>query len=132
PAVAAVGFFGVGGVEGGEFAEAGGDQAVGGDAFGHQIFGHRDGAGGGQFPVGGELGVGDGALVGVPIDAQHPVDIGWNFGFELQDGRGQRVEIGGAGGLYGGLAGIEKHFGLEHEPVADDADIGAAFENLAQ
>ena len=31
-----------------------------------------------------------------------------------------------------GLAGIEQHFRLEHEAVADDANVGAVAENFAQ
>ena len=38
----------------------------------------------------------------------------------------------GALGIDDGLAGVEQHFGLEDEAVADDADVGAALEDFAQ
>ena len=35
-------------------------------------------------------------------------------------------------GLQHGLAGVEEHFRLEHEAVADDADVGPVAEDRAQ
>ena len=55
------------------------------------------------------------------------------FSLELDQRAGELVELGAALGLVErGLAGIEEHLGLEHEAVADDADVGPVAENGAQ
>ena len=43
-----------------------------------------------------------------------------------------RSSSAAASGLQLGLAGAEEHLGLEHEAVADDADVRAVAEDLAQ
>ena len=66
------------------------------------------------------------------VDAEHPGNVGRDFGRELVHRGGELGELLGALGIDRRLAGIEQHFGLEHEAVADDADVGAAFEDFAQ
>ena len=75
---------------------------------------------------------GDGPHVRMAIDAQDPVDV-------RRDGLGDIVERFGeadqalaAGRLQVGLARVEQHFGLKYEPVADDADVLAPIQHLAQ
>ena len=48
-----------------------------------------------------------------------------------QDG-GDLVELGAAFRLEHRLSGVEEHLGLQHEAVADDADVRAVAENAAQ
>ena len=45
---------------------------------------------------------------------------------------GELVEFGAPVRLEHGLAGIEEHLRLEHEAVADHADVGPVAEDLAQ
>ena len=51
---------------------------------------------------------------------------------EFEQRRCELVEFGAAFGIEHRLPGIEQHFRLEHEAVADDADVGAIAENFAQ
>src|SRR6516225_9704550 len=52
---------------------------------------------------------------------------------ELAQRGGEPVELGEALGLVqSGPAGVEEHFRLEHEAVADDADVGPIAENHPQ
>ena len=52
--------------------------------------------------------------------------------FEIEQGGRELVELGAPFGTQNSLAGIEEHFGLEDEAVADDADVGTIAENVAQ
>ena len=86
-----------------------------------------------QLPVGLELaGAGERPLVGVAVDAQHP---GMSPGIslvEVDQRGGELVELRLPGRVDAGLAGIEEHLRLEHEAVADDADVGPVAEHLPQ
>src|SRR5262245_65520691 len=67
------------------------------------------------------------------IDAQHPRDLARYLLFELKQRAREPVELGPAFGLVErGLAGVEEHLRLEHEAIADDADVGPIAENGAQ
>ncbi len=67
------------------------------------------------------------------VDAQHPGDLARNLLFEFEQCGGKPVELGEALGLVqSGPAGVEEHFRLEHEAVADDADVGPIAENDPQ
>ena len=57
------------------FAEAGGGQPIGRNSLVDHEFDHGDGAGGGEFPVGGELRRLDRHMIGMAIDAQDPGQI---------------------------------------------------------
>ena len=88
-----------------------------------------------EVPVGAEAagGAGDRALVGVAVDLQHPAEC--RSGFRRRAARTAspslssssapcRADLVGAGG--------EQHLRLEDETVADDADVGAVAEDLAE
>ena len=86
-----------------------------------------------QRPVRGELRACDRARVGVAVDAQHPGDVGRNLLVEVDErrrrcGRARRD----ASGRIVAWPALEQHLGLEHEAVADDADVGPVAEDLAQ
>src|SRR5262245_60839669 len=115
-----------------ELAVAGGNQALGRDAAVDEVFHHRGGARARQLPVGGKLRAGDGACVGVAVDLQSPVDLLGDGTFQLDDGGGELVDGGKLLRGHGGLAGGEQHLGLEHESVADDANVLAVPQELAQ
>ena len=66
------------------------------------------------------------------VDAQHPGDVGGNLPVEFDQHGRELVELGAAFGLEHRLAGIEEHFRLEHEAVADDADVRPLAEDRAQ
>src|SRR3954467_4819571 len=66
------------------------------------------------------------------IDAHYPGDLTGNLAFELHQRAGKGVKLGAPFRPQHGLAGIEEHFGLEHEAVADDAYVGPVAENGAQ
>ena len=51
---------------------------------------------------------------------------------DVEQRRRDLVEFGAALGLEHRLAGVEEHLRLQHETVADDADIGAVAEDVAQ
>ena len=59
--------------------------------------------------------------------------ISWGMrALQLDDGGGQLVDGGEALDRHGRLARREQHLGLEHEAVADDADVLAVAQQLAQ
>jgi len=68
----------------------------------------------------------------VAVYAQHPVDLGWNLLFQIKQRAGELVELGAAFGPQRRLPRVEEHFGLEHEAVADDADVRPVAEDVAQ
>ncbi len=51
---------------------------------------------------------------------------------DVEQHRCDLVELGAALRLEHRLPGVEEHLGLQHEAVADDADIRAVAENVAQ
>src|SRR5262245_47767417 len=131
--VAAEGVLGLVGIDGLEFAEARGHQPLGRDALTDEILHDRDRAPDGELPVVLELWAVDRTYVGVAVDAQHPRDLARYLLFELEQRGGEPVKLGTTLGLVErGLAGVEEHFRLEHEAVADDPDVGAIAENRAQ
>ena len=67
-----------------------------------------------------------------PSTRKHPRNVGWDIRGDLFHRGRDLVEFGHALGFEIGLAGIEEHLGLEHEAVADDADIGAIAEDISQ
>ena len=97
-----------------------------------EVLHHRDRARGGQRPVRGKLRARDRPHVGVAVDAQHPGDVGRDLLVEVEQRAGELVELGAALRAEHRLAGVEEHFGLEHEAVADDADVRPVAEDLAQ
>src|SRR5262245_25094143 len=132
-AVAAEGFLGLIGIDGLEFAEARGHQPLRRDALADEILHDRDRAPDGKLPVVLELRAVDRAYVGVAVDRQHPWDLARYLLFELEQRGGEPVELGASLGLVErGLTGIEEHLRLEHEAVADHADVGPVAENGAQ
>ena len=70
--------------------------------------------------------------VGVAVDAQHPGDFRRDLSLELQHCLGQLVELALAGGVDLVVAGIEQHFRLEDETVADHADVGALRQDFSE
>src|SRR3546814_12926681 len=85
-----------------------------------------------QFPVRRELRRADRHLVGMAIEAQYPGQVGRDLGRDIEQGLGQLGHLLAALRLQFGRAGIEQHFRLEDEAVADDLHILAATEQLAQ
>ncbi len=99
------------------------------DALRHEILGHRDGARRRQFPVRREFRRVDRPLVGVAIDAQHPVYVLGDLAGQVLDHARELAQFRLAFRRNRGFAGTEQHFGLEHEPVAHHAHIRAAFQH---
>ena len=66
------------------------------------------------------------------VDAQHPVDLWWDFLLQFDDGVGQLLHLYLAGVVDDVGARREQHFGLEHEAVADNADVLPVGQDLAQ
>ena len=66
------------------------------------------------------------------VDPQHPGDFARDLLVEIDQRGGELVEFGAAFGQQQRLAGIEEHFRLEHEAVADDADVRPVAEDGAQ
>ena len=66
------------------------------------------------------------------VDAQHPGNIGRDLLFQLEQRVRHLVEFGAAVRLEIGLAGVEEHLGLQHEAVADDANVRPVAEDFAQ
>src|SRR5580704_5702711 len=66
------------------------------------------------------------------IDPKHPGDLARDFLVEIEQRGCERIELEASLGLEHRLAGVEEHFRLEHEAVADDADIGPIAKNSAQ
>src|SRR3546814_12613644 len=93
---------------------------------------YGDGARRRQLPVRGEGEGVDRPAVGVPVDAQHPVDVVRNVGGDLLQRAGEAGELRTAVLLDRRRAAGEEDLGLEHEAVADDADVLAAAEDPAQ
>src|SRR5690606_33378024 len=123
----------VGRIERLELAEAGGDEPVGRHTVLDQELDHRGGAGRGQFPVVAVAsGAGEGNGVGVAVDPEHPVDLGRNLALQCKDRAGELAHLLAAGLVDDLGAGREQHFRLEDEAVADDADVLAVGEDLAQ
>src|SRR5215468_9820808 len=75
---------------------------------------------------------GDLPYVGVAVDPQNPGDVGWYLPFQLKQSIRHLVELGAALRLEIGLAGVKKHFGLQHKSIADHPDVGAVAEDLAK
>src|SRR5262245_4782801 len=132
-AVAAEGFLGLVGIDGLEFAEARGHQPLRRHALADEVLHDRDRSPHGELPVVLELWAVDRPHVGMAVDAQHPGDLARYLLFELERGAGEPVELGTPLGLVErGLAGVEEYLRLEHEAVADDADVGPIAENGTQ
>src|SRR3546814_18600520 len=93
---------------------------------------YGDGARRRQLPVRGEGEGVDRPAVGVPVDAQHPVDVVRNVGGDLLQRAGEAGELRTAVLLDRRRAAGEEDLGLEHEAVADDADGLAAADELQQ
>src|SRR3546814_10914614 len=83
---------------------------------------YGDGARRRQLPVRGEGEGVDRPVVGVPVDAQHPVDFVRNVGGDLLQRAGEAGELRTAVLLDRRRADVEEDLGLEHEAVAVDAD----------
>src|SRR3954469_18928718 len=66
------------------------------------------------------------------VDPQHPGDLWRDLLAEFRQRGRQLVELGAAFRQQLRLPGVEEYFRLEHEAVADDADIRAVAENGAQ
>ena len=66
------------------------------------------------------------------VDPQDPIDIRWDAGGDFLQGVGEGGEL--LLPLLADLrrAGAEEHFRLEDEAVADDLDVGAVAQHLAQ
>ncbi len=62
----------------------------------------------------------------MPVDAQHPGNIGGDLIFEFEDGVGECRDLGLALGGNLGLSSVEQDFGLENEPVAHNLNIRTA------
>src|ERR1700685_1113911 len=98
-AVVAEGFVAGAGIDRLELAKTGGDQALRRDALADQILHHRDGARRRQVPVRLERrGHAELSCVGVAVDAQHPVDLGWNLLFQIEQRASKLIELGAAFG----------------------------------
>src|SRR5215470_3357518 len=101
-------------------------------ALADEVLHHRDRARDRKLPVVPELQAVDRPHVGVAVDAQHPGDLARNLLFEFEQRDGEPVEFGETLGLVErGPGGVEEHFRLEHEAIADDADVGPIAENHA-
>ena len=83
-----------------------------------------------QFDL--NIGPGNRPHVGVAVDAQHPGDIGRDFLAQFEDRGGDLVDFGARLRPQLGLADLEQQFGLQHEAVADNADVGTVAEDFAQ
>ena len=70
--------------------------------------------------------------IGVAVDAQHPVDLRRNLLLQIEQRAGELVEFGAAFRPQHRGAAVEEDLRLEHEAVADDADVGAVAEDFAQ
>ena len=66
------------------------------------------------------------------VDPQHPGDLGRDLLVEFGQCARNLVEFGAAFRQQHRLTGVEEHLGLEHETVADDADVRPVAENGAQ
>ena len=66
------------------------------------------------------------------VDPEDPVDVLGDFPADLGQGGGELGDLRFALGVELGGPGCEQHLGLEHEPVADDADARVIAEDLAQ
>src|SRR5579859_1764849 len=66
------------------------------------------------------------------VDPQHPRDIGRDLAVEVDQCGGDLVELVAALWQQYGLSGVEEYFGLEHEAIADDADVRPVAEDLPQ
>src|ERR1700738_1055657 len=66
------------------------------------------------------------------IDPQHPGDFAWDLFVEIDQRGRELVEFGAPFGQQQGLPGVEENLRLEHETVADDANIGPVAENRTQ
>ena len=84
-----------------------------------------------QFDLNGEV-AGQRPRIGMAVDAQHPIDLRRNLLFQIEQRAGELVEFGAAFRPQHRGAAVEEHLRLEHEAVADDADIGTVAENFAQ
>lgn len=66
------------------------------------------------------------------VDLEYPWDVGGDFGLELADRRGELHELLAAGVIERGRADLEEDVRPEDEAVADDLDVLAVAENLAE
>ena len=66
------------------------------------------------------------------VDAQNPIDVVGDLGGEIAQGGGEADDLLAAGPGHLRRARREQHFRLEDETVADDADVGAVAEHVAQ
>src|SRR5262249_14823201 len=86
----------------------------------------------GELPIGGEVRRGNRLGIGVPVHLEGPVDLRGDRALQLDNGGCQLIDGGQALRGHGRLAGWEQHLRLEHEAVADDADVLAVAQQLAQ
>ena len=77
-------------------------------------------------------GAGKRPVVGVAVDAQHPVDLRRNFLLQLDQRLRQLRHLGAAGIVDVRRTDRKQHLGLEDEAVADDADVFAVGKDFAQ
>src|SRR5476649_1984214 len=66
------------------------------------------------------------------IDSQHPRDLAGNLLVEFGKRARDLIKLAAAFRFEHGLAGVEEHFRLEHEPIPDNTDIRAIAENGAE
>ena len=66
------------------------------------------------------------------VDAQHPENFGGDLAFQFDDCGCNLIELGAAGRLQIGPAGVEEYFRLQDETIADDADVGTVAENFPE
>src|SRR5580700_11728928 len=66
------------------------------------------------------------------VDPQDPGNIGGNLALEVEHGGSERIQGLPPGGANVGLADVEQHRRLEHEAVADHANVGPRAEDLPQ
>src|SRR4029453_15865280 len=132
-AVAAIGLLGLVGIDWLEFAEPRRDEPLRRYALADEVLHDRDRARDRKLPVVPELRAVDRPHVGVAIDPQHPGNLARNFLFQFEQRDGETVQLREAlRFVEGGPPRVEEHFRLEHETVADDANVGAIAENGAQ
>src|SRR5262249_46163541 len=132
-AVATKGFPGLFGIDRLELAQAPRDQPLRGYAPGGEGFNYPDRGPRPQPPVFPEIRAGDAPPPSMAVDAQHPGDLARNLLFEFEQRDGEPVEFGETLGLVERRpGGVEEHFRLEHEAIADDADVGSIAENHPQ
>src|SRR4051812_6281521 len=130
--VAAVGGLVVARVDWAVLAEAGGRKGLWGNALVDQEIDHGDRSRRRQLPVRAERGTPDRLPVRVPVHAQDPVELWRDARRHLLQRVRELAQLALAFRIERGRARREQQFGLEYEPVADHAQIGAVAQRLAQ